>query len=80
MPNHNRVQRPRAQIVEHPQIRGPWLAAVGAHIVIDVALLDLPTLPLHIPLTILDLTAARRDVSRPDQTKSERRQQHEPLK
>lgn len=57
IPDHDRVQEAAPQIVQHPPVRGPHLAAVGAHIVIDVALLHLPALSRHQALAVLHLAA-----------------------
>ena len=73
VPDDNRVQETTPEVVQHPPVCGPRLAAPGAHIVIDVALRDLPALPRYQPLAILDLAVDAKIVSRPDRTRSERR-------
>ena len=72
VPDHHRIQVAAAKIIKHPPIRGPCLAAVGAHIVIDVALRNLPALPRDQPLTVLDL-ATDTKLTPHGQTRSERR-------
>lgn len=80
VPHNHRVQEAFAQIVEHSPIRGPHAPLVCAHVVIDVALGDLPSLAFDQTLAVLDLAAQHPADRRPGRRRCERRWRLEPLK
>jgi hypothetical protein len=57
IPHHDGVEVAAAQVVKHSAIGGAHSALVCAHVVVDVALSNVPALPGDQALAVVDLAA-----------------------
>src|SRR5665213_1150215 len=65
MPHQDALNPPSANVLQHPVVRGTKTTLVGADVIVDVGLGNLPALGLGMPLTIRDLPVDTEHVAVP---------------